>query len=297
MILNNLLSFIPNFITDAFKDSVSLLPFLFFIFLFIEIFENFFSKKISFFLKYSKKVGPIFGAFFAIIPQCGFSVIATLFYLRRFISLGTLISVYIATSDEAIPVLLTVPEKFPVVCKIIVIKLILAILAGYSVDILFKEYSVEKQQKHNDILDFEQHGCCNHDILHDRKIFGILIHPIKHTFFIFCFIFGACLLLNALFEFLPSSTIEKIMLQNSMLQPVFAGLFGLIPNCAVSVLITMMFLKNILSFGSVISGLSASAGLGLLVLFNKNKDIKNNFLIIVILLSISIFAGIIIQLI
>lgn len=290
--ITDLLSGIPEFAADAIKDSINLLPFLFIIFVFIELFEHYFSKKIVAFLRYSKKIGPVIGAIFAIIPQCGFSVVASVLYVKRFISAGTLIAVYIATSDEAIPIIMSEPSQFSEVIKIVGIKLFLAIFAGYLTDFIFKSETVSLEE---DITVDSEKGCCNHSIS-EHKFAEIILHPIKHTFIIFLFILAVCLGLNYMFEIVPEETIEKFLLQGSLLQPVVTAIFGLIPNCAVSVIIAMMFLKGVISFGSVISGLSAGAGLGLLILFRKNKDIKNTVLIIAILLITSISAGILIQL-
>ena len=283
---------IPHFIWHALIDSLKLVPFLFVIFVFIEIFENYYSKKITFLLKYSKKIGPIIGAILATVPQCGFSIIASLLYIKNFLSLGTLISVYIATSDEAIPVLFAQPEQFKTVGVLICLKIFIAVLAGYIVDLIVKkpvaEITPEKQILH------KERGCCNHHFL-EHNLSHIFIHPIKHTFLIFLFIFAVCIALNYIFEIFTQDKIESIMMTNSLLQPIFAGIFGLIPNCAVSVLITMMYLKGVLSFGSVIAGLSSGAGLGLIVLLKKNKDMKDTLKIISILLLISIFSGILID--
>lgn len=293
--LSQIFSQIPEFIQDAFLDSIKLVPFLFFIFVLIELFENYFSKKITVLLKFSQKIGPVLGAIFAIVPQCGFSIVASVLFIKKFISTGTLIAVYIATSDEAIPILLAEPDKFTSVIQIVLIKLVLAIVAGYLTDFFLKPV-VEKPVASEETSDEIGHerGCCNHEIS-ENKILSVILHPIKHTFLIFLFILAVCIGLNYFFVSVPEEAIEKIMLQNSILQPVIAGIFGLIPNCAVSVLITMMFLKGAISFGSTIAGLSSGAGLGLLVLLRKNKDRKNTAMIIAILLSVSILAGIIIQ--
>ena len=141
--MENLLSFLPDFVQDAVIDSVSLIPFLFVVFVFIELFENYFAKKIIWLLKYSEKIGPVIGALFAIIPQCGFSIVASLLYVKKFISIGTLLAVYIATSDEAIPILLAKPNEFMTVAHIIVLKLILAIMVGYLTDFFVKNQQLQ----------------------------------------------------------------------------------------------------------------------------------------------------------
>lgn len=295
--IENLLSFLPDFVQDAVIDSLKLIPFLFVVFVFIELFENYFAKKIILLLKYSEKIGPIIGALFAIIPQCGFSIVASLLYVRKFISIGTLLAVYIATSDEAIPILLAKPDEFSTVVQIIVIKLILAIAVGYLTDLAIKNQEIKTVQetlKETENVFEHEHGCCNHSI-HESKLKMVIVHPIKHTLIIFGFILAVCLCLNYAFEIFTPEKIEAVMLQNSIFQPVIAGIFGLIPNCAVSVLLTMMYLEGVLSFGSVIAGLSSGAGLGLLVLLRKNKDKKNTALVVGILLAVSVLAGIILQ--
>ena len=290
------LDFLPEFILDAIKDSLSLVPFLFVIFILIEVFEGYFSNKIKDFVKYSKNIGPIIGILAAIIPQCGFSVIASTLYIRKFISIGTLLAVYIATSDEAIPVLLAKPEYYKELAAIIIIKCVLAVIVGYGIDIIYEKIFKKKQEFVEGDADIEenQKGCCGHSIK-ERKRDRFIFHPLLHTLHIWVFIFMVCLILNWLFEKFGIENIQNYMLQNSILQPVITGILGLIPNCAISVILTMMFINGIITLGSTISGLSSSAGLGLLVLIQKNKNKKNTLFIISALLIVSIFAGVIVQ--
>jgi len=284
---------LPDFALDAIKDSINLIPWLFVIFVFIEIFENFFSKKIHVILKYSQKVGPLIGTCLAIIPQCGFSIVAAMLYVKKFISTGTLLAVFVATSDEAIPILMAYPEQINIVGKVILIKLILAIIIGYTTDFILKEHS-KGDLKENEINIDKEQGCCSHPLkIHNFK--ELFIHPLKHTFWIFLFILFVCLFLNYMFETLGLENISEIMLGNTVFQPILVGIFGLIPNCAVSVLITMMYIKGAISFGSVIAGLSSGAGLGLLVLYKKNTSLKNSVCITLVLLAFSIFSGILFQ--
>lgn len=290
------LEFLPEFLLDAIKDSLSLVPFLFIIFVLIEVFEGYFSHRIKEFVKYAKGIGPIIGTLAAIIPQCGFSVIASTLYIRKFISIGTLLAVYIATSDEAIPVLLAKPEYYKEMIAIIIIKCIMAIIIGYGIDIIYEKIFKKKQEFVEGDADIEenQKGCCGHCIK-ERKRDRFIFHPFLHTLHIWVFIFTVCLVLNWLFEKFGIENIQNYMLQNSILQPVITGILGLIPNCAISVILTMMFINGIITLGSTISGLSSSAGLGLLVLIQKNNDRKNTLFIIGTLLIVSIIAGIIVQ--
>ena len=298
--VNILPTYFMDALTDAFKDSVSLVPFLFVIFVFIEVFEQFFANKINTFLRFSKGIGPIIGTLAAVVPQCGFSVIASTLYIRKFISVGTLLAVYIATSDEAVPILLASPNQLFPMLKIIFIKCLLALIVGYSVDFILSKTLLKDRENKITVTEEEEHllehekGCCGHSIKEKKRV-KYLLHPFLHTIRIFGFIFVVCLILNCLLEQFGLENIQNHMLQNSPLQPVITGAVGLIPNCAISVIITTMFINGIISLGSAISGLSSSAGLGLLVLIRKNPDIKNTLFIIGTLFAVSVLAGILIQ--
>ena len=293
-----ILKLLPEFLLDALKDSLSLIPFLFVIFVLIEVFEHYFSHKIKDFVKYSRTIGPLIGTLAAVVPQCGFSVIASTLYIRKFISVGTLLAVYIATSDEAIPVLLAKPQYYKQMLAIVLIKCLLALITGYGIDFIYEKVFAKKQELSQDDADIEenQKGCCGHTIK-ERKRDRFIFHPLLHTAHIWVFIFIVCLILNWLFAKFGLENIQNYMMQNSILQPIITGFVGLIPNCAVSVTITMMFINGVITLGSTISGLSSSAGLGLLVLIQKNENKKNTFMIITALLLISIIAGIAVQLI
>ena len=245
---------LPDFLSDAVIDSTKLLPSLFIIFFLIEIFENYFARKIENIVLFSQKFGPILGACLATVPQCGFSVVMTTLFIKKYITLGTLIAVYIATSDEAIPILLTNPAQFFTVIKIVGIKLILAIIAGYFVDFIVKtklDKCEDKCLPCEHIKAFEpEKGCCKHEI-NENKIKNIILHPIKHTFIIFCFIMVVCAILNYLFISLGNNFIDVVLGKNQIIQTAFFAIFGLIPNCAVSVLITMMYLKGSIAFSSM----------------------------------------------
>lgn len=280
-----------DFVKDALIDSINLIPFLFIIFFFIELFEIYFSKKIKHLSEHSKISGPFLGALTAIVPQCGFSVIASTLYVKKLITRGTLIAVYISTSDEAIPVLLAHPEMFSAVLPILFTKFLLAVLTGYAVDFIFKPTS----SINNADVEINEEGCCKHGITNDRfKKRVLILHPLKHTLNIFFFIFLVTLILNFIL-LNTQGNIQQAFLYNSPLQPLISAIIGLVPNCAISVLITMLYIEHAISFGSVIAGLSSSAGLGLLILLKKNDEPKDTVLIISILLFVSITAGILLQ--
>lgn len=284
---------IADFMKDAICDSVHLIPFLFLIFLIIEVFENYFSDKIKDLSNGSRKYGPLIGALLAGLPQCGFSVVATPLYINKVISRGTLIAIYISTSDEAIPILLSNPNQFPTILPLLIIKISLGIFAGYLVDLIYPQ---KVEQHEHDCIDEDELGCCSHHVHVAHRKRELIFHPLKHTLNIFFMILVISLVLNWGFDSFGNDILNRILLHNSIFQPIVASFVGLIPNCAVSVLLTMLYMSGILTFASVIAGLSSGAGLGLIVLIKKNNDTKDTFKIIGILLAISVLAGLLINL-
>lgn len=293
--------FLPHFLKHALIDSLNLVPFLFIVFVVIEIIEQYFTKKKHLLVFFIKKIGPLFGSLFASIPQCGFSVIASTLYVRRILSRGTLLAVYLATSDEAIPVLLTFPNKAYLILPIILIKIIIAMIVGYLVDILFiykaKEPVVEVVPAvHNSEGIEDEHGCCHHQLFSATKTKDFWLHPLKHTLNIFTFILIISIILGFVIHSVGTEeNLAKYCLMNSPLQPLILALLGLIPNCAISVMMTMLFVKHTISLGSLIAGLCTSGGLGMLVLYRKNGDKKDTAIILLTLVIVSTIVGLIFQ--
>lgn len=288
--MNFLSTFLSEWALDAVLDSIKTIPFLFFVFLFIELFEHFWADKIRGFLQHSKKEGPILGAGAALIPQCGFSVVASTLYTKGFLTKGTIVAVYLATSDEAIPVLLMYPKFIPYILPLILIKFFVAICAGYLIDCFIKT-----NIKKNETTEHEDHaeGCCRHDVTVHRKR-DFLIHPIRHTLSVFVFILVLELMLSYLIEATDFTSVFN--LNNSFLPPLIASFVGLIPNCAVSVGFVLMFIKGTITFGTLLSGLMASSGIGLLILFKNNKNKKDTLFILSALVLVSFLSGILVQL-
>lgn len=286
----------PDWLCDAIIDSFHVLPLLFIVFLIIEFVEFFYSEKINSFMKKSEKSAPLIGSLSAIIPQCGFSVIASTLYIRRFITKGTLIGIYLATSDEAIPILLANPTHTHLVIPIIGLKLVIGIVAGYLIDFILKDNKyipIVEETDEDNLHDGE--GCCHHSVSHRRKR-ELIYHPLKHTFNIFVFILIITVLLNfVLALYAEHSMLHLLLGKIKFLEPVLTAFVGLIPNCAVSIALTMLLIKGSISFGAVMSGLLSNAGLGILVLCRHNENYKDTLKIIGILLVISIVSGMIIQ--
>lgn len=214
------LEFLPEFLKDALIDSLNLVPFLFVIFVLIEVLERYFTKKKHLFVFFMKKIGPLFGSLFASIPQCGFSVIASTLYTRRILSRGTLLAVYLATSDEAIPVLISDPSNIYLILPIILIKVIIAILVGYAVDI-FVGYKANDPIPEDYSEHKHSHECCESRRLRDAiKTKDFWIHPVKHTFNIFIFILIVSVILGYIIEAAGTEeALAKYCLMNSPLQP------------------------------------------------------------------------------
>lgn len=286
-----------EWVVDALKDSIHMLPFLFFIFVFIELIEYFYSNKMTELAKYSSKAGPLAGSLAASFPQCGFSVIASTLYTKRLITKGTLLAVYLSTSDEAIPVIMSEPSKLHLVVPILLTKIVIAIIAGYLIDFVLKQTKSSNTSvvAEDSEEEEEEEGCCKHHISKPRKR-DLVLHPIEHTFNVFIFILLITIGINYLvFRAGGEENLGQYFLNSSIFQPIITAIVGLIPNCAVSIAITLMYLKGAIGFGSVISGLCSSAGLGILVLFKKNNSLKDSFKIILLLLGVSIISGILIQ--
>ena len=271
------------------EDSIKLIPFLFLTYLIMEYIEHKTKEKTKETIQKSGKVGPFFGALLGIVPQCGFSVSATNLYAARVITLGTLIAVYLSTSDEMLPIFLSEGVAIDVILKILAIKLVIGMIAGFLIDLVIRLKNKGKQDEEK-IIDLceKEHCHCEH---------GIWKSALKHTINIFAFILIVTFIINIVIHFVGEETIASIMLDRPILGPVISGMIGLIPNCASSVIITQMYLENIISVGTMIAGLLVGAGVGLAVLFRMNKGIKENIKITVLLYSIGVTSGIILELI
>lgn len=270
-------------------DSVKLLPFLFITYLIMEYIEHKTSDKVKTIIKKSGKFGPVLGAIVGIFPQCGFSVSATNLYSARVITLGTLISVYLATSDEMLPILITEAVPISTILTILAIKLIIGMMAGFLIDFIIR--TVKKETLEEGKIE----ELCEHEHCHCEN--GIVKSALKHTFNIFIFIFIITLIINIVITLIGEENIAHFVSQNFVLGPVIAGLIGLIPNCASSVILTELFIENVISMPVLISGVAVNAGVGLLVLFKTNKNIRENIKIVFLLYFIGVISGMILELI
>ena len=267
-------------IKDAFIDVLKLIPFLFIAFLILEYIEHKMSKKNTNILINNKKIGPLFGGVLGSFPQCGFSAMITRLFSSRVITLGTLIAVYLSTSDEMLPILISSGTSIMVILKIIGIKVIVGILFGYIIDFIYHK----KLDYQNEI-----HDMCHDDSCGCEK--GILHSSIHHTLNIVIFLFITTLVINILIYFIGEENISNFIKNSNSLTYFISSLIGLIPNCASSVIITELYLSNMISLGTLLSGLLTGSGVGILILFKTNKNIKENICILLIIYFIGVIIG------
>lgn len=277
-----------DIILDAILDSVKLLPFLWITYLLMEYIEHKTKDKTKKAVKEAGKYGPLIGSILGVFPQCGFSVSATNLYAARVISLGTLIAVYLSTSDEMLPIFLSEAVPITTILKILGIKLAIGMIAGFIIDLVVRMRHNEKEEEKIIDLCEKEHCHCEH---------GIIKSSLKHTLNIFIFILLVTIIINAGMYVIGEERISGFLQNQPILGPMIAGIIGLIPNCAASVILTQMYLENVISVATLISGLLVGAGVGLAVLFKMNKGVKENFKILVLLYMIGTITGIMMELI
>lgn len=272
-------------VIDTLIDSVKLLPFLFVTYIIMEYLEHKTSNKVKSAIQKSGKFGPLIGGLLGTIPQCGFSVAATNLYATRIINIGTLLAVYLATSDEMIPIMISEGIPIITIIKILGIKLIIAVIVGFVIDLIIQTRKNTEEEKIVDLCE-KEHCDCEH---------GILKSALKHTVNIFVFIVIIIFIINMIVYFIGEENIANFLQANPVLAPVLASLIGLLPNCASSVILTQLYVQNVIPVSTMIAGLLVGAGVGLAVLFKMNKKLKENIEIVVLLVVIGTLSGIILQ--
>lgn len=274
---------ILDLLLDSLLDTLKALPFLYLAFLLMEFCEHKAGSRINHWLTSSRWWGAPIGAICGLIPQCGFSVAAANLYAGGLISLGTLLSVFLSTSDEALLILLGQSNDFSVIWQLLLCKFVIGTTAGLLID-LFSG----KQRQQRDM----EHFCASCGCHGDHSLPMAALHHTIHTLiplFLFTFLIGLVM------EWIGQDAFASILFKGSPLQPLIAGLIGLIPNCASSVLLTQLYLTEVLSFASLLAGLCANSGVALLLLFKSNVSHKENFTILGMLYGISALCGIFLQ--
>ena len=268
------------------EDTIKILPFLLIAYLIMEYIEHKTTNKTKEAIKKSGKIGPLIGSILGAFPQCGFSVTATNLYAGRVITLGTLFAVYLSTSDEMLPILLSEGVSGKLILQILGIKIIIGLIAGFLIDIVLR--NKDKEEQNNNI-----ENICEHEHCHCEQ--GIWKSAIKHTINVFIFIFIISLLLNIAIECIGEDTLAGLISGKPIISALIAGLIGLIPNCASSVILTELYLSNVLSLAVMIGGLLVNAGVGLIVLFKVNHNQKENIKIVIGLYLIGVISAILLQ--
>ena len=283
-------------IEDTLIDALKLVPFLFLTYLLMEYLEHKTGDKTKEAIKKSGKLGPLFGAILGIVPQCGFSAAAASLYAGRVITMGTLIAVFLSTSDEMLPILISEAAPISLIVQVLLIKLVIGAIAGFIIDavrgLIIKRKKVSNKEEEAE----EAIGhICEHD--HCDCEHGIIKSSIKHTLNILIFIIIITFILNTIVHFIGEENISNAIASVPFVGILVSALFGFIPNCAGSVIITELYLSNLISLGSMMAGLLVGSGIGILVLFKSNKHMKQNFTIAGLLYLIGIISGLIIDLI
>ena len=274
-----------DFIMDALIDSIKLLPYLFVTFIVLELMEHKMSHKSEEVLKNNKKYGPILGGILGALPQCGFSVVASNLFSGRVITIGTLVAVYLSTSDEMLPIMISNKTDIKVLLGIILFKIIIGIIVGIIVDLIIKN---NDKEEHIHEMCVEEHCSCDDH--------GIFLSSIIHTLKIGFFILIANLLINLIIFKVGEDNLSNLMINKNIFTYFIASLVGLIPNCASSVIITELFLSKIITLGTLMSGLLTGSGLGILLLFKTNKKLKENISILSIVYFTGVIVGILVDL-
>jgi hypothetical protein len=273
---------------EALLDSVKLLPFLFLTYLCMELLEHrtgdSFVKRIGM----VKKAGPLLGAAFGVVPQCGFSAAASSLYAGRVITVGTLLAIYLSTSDEMLPILLSEAVPLVTIIKILGTKLLLAAVSGFLVELCLHRL-LHRMDESMDI-----HTVCEEEHCHCED--GAFVSACKHTLRIFLYLVLISLVLNMLISLMGEQTLAELIQGQPLLGHMLAALIGLIPNCAASVVVTRLYLDGIISAGVMMAGLFSNAGVGLLVLFRLNRNSRQNLVIVSLLYGFAVLWGVLIGL-
>jgi len=279
---------LEHVVHHAIEDSIMILPFLFITYLVMEYLEEKMNAKTVAVLKKTEKSGPVWGALLGMLPQCGFSASASNLYAGRMITVGTLLAVYLSTSDEMLPMMVAASIEFSFIVKVVLLKAAIGMVAGIFIDFIWQTLLQHK------IGEPDIHHFCEHE--HCECGHGIIRPAIKHTLRIWLFIFLVTIGVNFAIEMVGTEALSDFILNKPIIGELLAGIIGLIPNCAASVVITQLFLDGLIPFGTMMAGLLVGAGVGVLILLRVNEEKKDTFKIIGMLYIIGVVAGMLINL-
>ncbi|MCM1195248.1 MAG: arsenic efflux protein [Corallococcus sp.] len=312
-------------VLDALIDSSIAAPFLLAIFLLIEFLERNALAKAKTVRLLNGKLAPLAAGGIGLIPQCGFSVMATDLYCQNYLKTGTLIAFFVATSDEALPILLTNRNTVGVTWIVILVKIVYAVALGYLINLLDKRdlrkisddivlehderkphdhsHGHDERAEHGEDNAAQEHGqsdatvvhvsdgCCHHEMTERGGFWNFVKHPLLHTLKIFVYIF----VVNAVFGLLLYRFEEPIRSFTATLgfaQSFVTAAIGLVPNCASSVIITGMYAEGVVDFAALLAGLISNSGIALAILFKDKGKLKRNFVILAVMYLVGVAAGI-----
>lgn len=281
---HGLLHSLEHALEHTIKDSVAVILVLFVTYVIMEYLEHKTGNKVQSLVQKAGSLGPVLGALVGAIPQCGFSAAASNLYAGRLISMGTLIAIFLSTSDEMLPVMISAQAPVELIGGVLLAKIIVGMAAGFVIDFIFRK----NKQVQDSVHEICEQGHCHCET-------GILRPALKHTVQVGLFVLLISFGLNLVLEVLGEDVLAELLLNRPVLGPILAGLVGLVPNCAASVVITELFMEGVIGAGAMMAGLLVSAGVGLLLLFRVNPHKPENFKIAGILYFIGVFVGIMIE--
>lgn len=327
-------------ILDTLLDTVKLIPFLYITYLLMEYLEHHAGEKTTKLVEGAGHFGPVIGAGLGVLPQCGFSAAASGLYAGRIITLGTLIAIYLSTSDEMLPILISERVEIGTVVGILACKAVIGAVAGFMIDLLWRrgrisgahselgkhEISRMSASEREDVVcedacrnpsafdgagknqcdcntedahaTRDAHGHCGEGHTHGSHNHcgeSLFVAALHHTLEVTLFILIISFVLNTLLYLVGEESLQSLLQSGPILGPVIAGLVGLIPNCAASVTITQLFLKDVIDFGTMMAGLLVGAGTGVLVLFRENPNKRENLQIVTLLYLVGVGVGCLLQ--
>lgn len=269
---------------DSLLDTVKLMPYLLITFLLLEFIEHKLSNKTHKTMAKYNKLGPVIGAIFGGFPQCGFSAMASNLYTGGIITKGTLIAIFLSTSDEMLPIMLGEKVRLDLVLSIILFKIVIGIIIGLLVDLILRSKVDSKRIE----------DMCDEDHCHCKN--GIIVSSVIHTLKTTLFVLLANIVIGYAIYFIGTDNLSNLLNSKNILVYFGSSLIGLIPNCASSVVLTEVYLSNLITLGVLISGLLTGSGIGILLLFKNNKNIKENLLILSIIYFVGVVIGFLVDL-
>lgn len=275
---------------DAGLDTLKVLPYLLVAFLILELIEHKFGPK-NVLVKH-RRLGPLVGGLLGGLPQCGFSAMVANLFSSHLVTIGTVVAVFLATSDEMLPIMLGEGADIWFVLRIILFKVAVGIVIGLLVDVFWKRHQNKKQ---TEPIKSQISHLCEKEHCHCEK-HGIFLSSLEHTLKTGLFLLVANIIIGLLILYAGEENIANFTLSNPVVPYLLTALVGLIPNCAGSVIITELYLGGLISLGSMMAGLLAGSGVGLLLLFKNNGNSRENRLIVAILYVTGVIVGALIDL-